>query len=144
MSEQSKTDKITKTKAQWRDQLTPEQYAVTREKDTERPFTGEYNTIPASGNYTCICCGYELFDVASQFTAGCGWPSFFQPLSPTSVTEHADTSHGMRRTEVVCPQCDAHLGHVFNDGPQPTGLRYCINSVSIQYQRHLSNQDDLS
>ena len=128
------SDKIRKTEAEWRAQLTPMQYHVTREKGTERAFSGEYWNAKAAGTYRCVACGEPLFESASKFDSGCGWPSFTAPLNPAAVTENEDNSHFMRRTEVVCSRCDAHLGHVFPDGPAPTGLRYCINSASINLE----------
>ncbi len=125
-------EKIVKTEAQWQAQLTPEQYRVARLKGTETPFTGEYEGIDEPGTYACVCCALPLFDANTKYHSGCGWPSFFN-FKPGSVEEHADVSLGMHRKEVVCARCDAHLGHVFTDGPRPTGLRYCINSVSLQF-----------
>jgi len=126
--------KIQKSDADWKKELSPEQYRVLREKGTERPFTGEYWNHTEEGTYLCAGCGEPLFVSDTKFDAGCGWPSFYQALQTEAIEEERDTSYGMTRTEVHCAKCKGHLGHVFDDGPQPTGLRYCINSVSIQFQ----------
>jgi peptide-methionine (R)-S-oxide reductase len=125
-------DKIEKSEAEWKKELTPEQYQVCRMKGTERPFTGEYYKTKDPGIYKCVACGNELFDSETKFESGTGWPSFYKPLEQENVETEVDSSYGMQRTEVMCGKCGAHLGHVFPDGPRPTGLRYCINSASLK------------
>lgn len=126
---------VSKTDEEWQKILTPEQYRICRKKDTERPFTGKYNDCKENGMYKCSCCGNELFDSNSKFESGTGWPSFFKPINDENVKCESDTDYGMIRTEVMCKKCGAHLGHVFDDGPQPTNLRFCINSVSLNLDK---------
>jgi peptide-methionine (R)-S-oxide reductase len=128
-------EKVIKSDAEWRAQLTPEQFAVCREKATERPFSGEYYHCDEEGVYRCSCCGSPLFSSETKYESGSGWPSFYAPLSPEAVRTERDESHGMRRVEVLCAACDAHLGHVFDDGPAPTHQRFCMNSVALKLEK---------
>jgi peptide-methionine (R)-S-oxide reductase len=134
MATQDATGKIEKTDAEWREQLTPEQYRVTRRHGTERAFTSPLDNEKRKGTFTCICCGQPLFSSEAKFDSGTGWPSFYAPISDEAIDEHEDRSLFMRRTETRCSRCDAHLGHVFPDGPPPTGLRYCMNGVALDFR----------
>lgn len=129
------SEKVRKTEAEWRAEMTPEQYHVTREAGTERPFSGPYWDNKAPGTYKCVACGAPLFDAETKYDSGTGWPSFYAPVEAGAVETREDLSHGMRRIEVLCARCESHLGHVFEDGPPPTGLRYCMNGTALDFER---------
>ena len=137
-------EQLNLSESEWRKRLTPEQFHVLREAGTERAFSGRYNDNKADGIYRCAACQLELFDSVDKYDSGSGWPSFTQPVAADHVVEHADVSHGMRRVEVRCARCDGHLGHVFPDGPPPTGLRYCMNSVSLEFRSRAGNANGAS
>jgi len=136
--------KVERTDREWRESLTPEQYRILRQKGTEAPFTGHYYRHKEEGTYLCAACGQELFNSATKYESGCGWPSFWQELDKSKITTEEDSSFGMRRIEVMCSRCGGHLGHVFPDGPPPTGIRFCINSASLDFRPKSGNGDEIS
>ncbi|MBJ9984941.1 peptide-methionine (R)-S-oxide reductase MsrB [Acinetobacter sp. S40] len=134
--------KLNKTEREWQRELSPEEYRITRQKGTEPAFTGQYWNTKQQGTYVCRCCGTELFTSDTKYDSGSGWPSFYRPVTSGVIDELEDSTHGMTRTEIICHNCDAHLGHVFEDGPQPTGLRYCVNSASLQLKTNEKNDEE--
>jgi len=134
--------KLNKTEREWQRELSPEEYRITRQKGTEPAFTGQYWNTKQQGTYVCRCCGTELFTSDTKYDSGSGWPSFYRPVNAGAIDEQEDSTHGMTRTEIICHNCDAHLGHVFEDGPQPTGLRYCVNSASLQLKTNEKNDEE--
>ena len=134
--------KLNKTEREWQRELSPEEYRITRQKGTEPAFTGQYWNTKQQGTYVCRCCGTELFTSDTKYDSGSGWPSFYRPVNAGAIDEQEDSTHGMTRTEIICHNCDAHLGHVFEDGPQPTGLRYCVNSASLQLKTKEKNDEE--
>ncbi|MBI5046241.1 peptide-methionine (R)-S-oxide reductase MsrB [Candidatus Micrarchaeota archaeon] len=142
MSNTKSNDKMPKSEEEWKKKLTPEQYRVLREKGTEMPYTGKYVSTKESGTYSCAACGNELFTSDTKFDSHCGWPSFFAAKAEKNIEKKVDSSHGMVRTEVLCKNCGGHLGHLFDDGPEPTGMRYCINSVSIDFKSASTNKKE--
>ena len=134
--------KLNKTEREWQRELSPEEYRITRQKGTEPAFTGHDWNTKQQGTYVCRCCGTELFTSDTKYDSGSGWPSFYRPVNAGAIDEQEDSTHGMTRTEIICHNCDAHLGHVFEDGPQPTGLRYCVNSASLQLKTNEKNDEE--